>query len=301
MKKIALATCREYADLTVEDKLLADCLRNLGFDPKPLVWNEPNQSLADYSAVIVRSCWDYHKKPQEFLAWIGKLESSGLKVLNPPNILRWNVDKTYLRELEKSGVKIPPTVWFEKGEAGSLSKTLAENDWQKAVLKPTISATAWRTFIVTPENADELQPELENLLLTGGAMVQKFVAEIQTKGEWSFVFFNKEFSHAVLKRAKAGDFRVQDNFGGSVETSVKPAPALVKMAQEIIRNINEDLLYARVDGAEIAGEFCLMELELIEPVFFLENNLSAATKFAAAIARRLEPTNVKTTNQMVGF
>ncbi|MGI8640046.1 MAG: ATP-grasp domain-containing protein [Pyrinomonadaceae bacterium] len=301
MEKIALATCREYADLTVEDKLLADCLRNLGFDPKPLVWNEPNQSLADSSAVVVRSCWDYHKKPQEFLAWIGKLESNGVKVLNPPNILRWNVDKTYLRELEKSGVKIPPTVWFEKGAAGSLSKILAENYWQKAVLKPTISATAWRTFIVTPENADELQPELENLLLTGGAMVQKFVAEIQTKGEWSFVFFNKEFSHAVLKRAKTGDFRVQDNFGGSVEMSVEPAAALVETAQKIVENIGEDLLYARVDGAEIAGEFCLMELELIEPVFFLENNLSAATKFAAAIARRLEPTNVKTTNQMVGF
>ena len=288
MKKIALATCREYADLTVEDKLLADCLQNLGFDAQPLVWDEAKQNLADYSAVVIRSCWDYHKKPQEFLSWIGKLEENGVKILNPPNILRWNVDKIYLRELEKSGVKIPPTVWFEKGEAGSLSNILAENGWQKAVLKPTISATAWRTFIVTPENANELQPEFENLLLTGGAMVQKFVAEIQTKGEWSFIFFDKKFSHAVLKRAKAGDFRVQDNFGGSVEMTVEPAPALIKAAQKIVENINDDLLYARVDGAEIAGEFCLMELELIEPVLFLENNSSAADKFAAAIASGFE-------------
>ncbi len=295
MKKIALATCREYADLTVEDKLLADCLQNLGFDAQPLVWDEAKQNLADYSTVVIHSCWDYHKKPQEFLAWIDSLESNGLKVLNPPNILRWNVDKIYLRELEKSGVKIPPTVWFEKGEAGSLSKILAENDWRKAVLKPTISATAWRTFIVTPENAAELQPEFESMLLTGGAMVQKFVAEIQTKGEWSFIFFNKKFSHAVLKRAKTGDFRVQDNFGGSVEMTVEPAPALIKAAQKIVENINDNLLYARVDGAEIAGEFCLMELELIEPVLFLDNNPSAANKFAAAIARCLELIKVKTT------
>ena len=125
--------------------------------------------------------------------------------------------------------------------------------------------------------------------------MQKFVAEIQTKGEWSFIFFDKKFSHAVLKRAKAGDFRVQDNFGGSVETSVEPAPGLVKAAQQIVENIKDDLLYARVDGAEIAGEFCLMELELIEPVLFLENNPSAANKFAAAIARCLELIKVKTT------
>ncbi len=91
-----------------------------------------------------------------------------------------------------------------------------------------------------------------------------------------------------MKRAKTGDFRVQDNFGGSVETSVEPAPGLVKAAQQIVENIKDDLLYARVDGAEIAGEFCLMELELIEPVLFLENNSSAANKFAAAIASGFE-------------
>jgi len=114
--------------------------------------------------------------------------------------------------------------------------------------------------------------------------MQKFVAEIQTSGEWSFVFFDKKFSHAVLKRAKAGDFRVQNNFGGTVETNLKPPQGLTKQAQKIVENVEEDLLYARVDGVEVEGEFCLMELELIEPVLFLENNKSAAQKLAAAIA-----------------
>jgi len=284
MKEIALATSREFADLTADEKLLTNCLQDFGFDAQPFIWNEPNQDLKNYSAVVIRSCWDYHKKPHEFLAWIDKLETNGVKVLNSPAILRWNLAKFYLRELAASGVKIPPTVWFEKGGKGDLANTLAENDWNKAVLKPTISATAWRTFVVTPENAGELQAEFENLLLSGGAMLQKFVAEIHTSGEWSFVFFDKKFSHAILKRAKAGDFRVQNNFGGTIETNLKPPSGLIKQAQKIVEDIKGDLLYARVDAAEIAGELCLMELELIEPVLFLENNKSAAQKFAAAIA-----------------
>ncbi len=294
MKKIALATSREFANLTAEDKLLADCLRNLGFHPKSLVWDEPIQPLDEFAAVVIRSCWDYHKKPQEFLVWIDELETAGAKVLNPPGVLRRNLDKTYLRELAESGVKIPTTVWFETGETGDLAKILQKNGWRKAILKPTISATAWRTFVITPENAEEQQVEFENLLSTGGVIIQKFIEEIPTKGEWSFVFFDKKFSHAVLKRAKTGDFRVQDNFGGTVETPAEIAPALIIEARKILENIKEDLLYARVDGIEIDGEFCLMELELIEPALFLKNDRFAVQTFAAAIARRFEFDRVKT-------
>jgi len=107
-------------------------------------------------------------------------------------------------------------------------------------------------------------------------LVQKFVEEVRTTGEWSFILFDKTFSHAVLKRAEAGDFRVQNNFGGSVETSLEPAPALVREAQRNVKSIAEDLTYARVDGVEIAGELCLMEFELIEPVLFLKHRELAA-------------------------
>ena len=288
MKRVALATCREFAELTADEKLLTESLREFGFDAQPLIWDEPGQPLDEVAGVVIRSCWDYHKKPQEFLAWLDRLETAGVKVLNAPAILRWNLDKIYLRELAERGVKIPPTAWFGKGENEQLSAVLAVNGWRKAVLKPTISATAWRTFLVTPENADDLQAEFECLLLDGGAMVQEFVEEVRTRGEWSFMFFDETFSHAVLKRARAGDFRVQNNFGGSVETSLEPAPALVKEAQRIVKSIAGDLTYARVDGVEIAGELCLMEFELIEPVLFLEHHELAAQKFAAAIVSRLD-------------
>ena len=288
MKRIALATCGEVRELTADDRLLVESLRESGFDAEPLVWDEPGQHLGDFAAVVIRSCWDYHKKPVEFLAWLNRLETTGVKVLNAPAVLRWNLDKMYLCELAERGVKIPPTVWFGKGEKGRLSDILAANGWRTAVLKPTVSATAWRTFLVTPENADDVQTEFESLLFNGGTMVQQFVEEVLAKGEWSFIFFDKRFSHAVLKRANAGDFRVQNNFGGSVETSVEPATALVEEARRIVQSVAEDLTYARVDGVEIAGELYLMELELIEPVLYLEQHVRAAQRFAAAIVSRFE-------------
>ena len=238
--------------------------------------------------MVIRSCWDYHKRAREFLSWIEQTEKAGVKLFNSAKIICWNLEKTYLRELAEKGVKIPATIWFEKGEKGNLEKILRENNWRKAVLKPTISATAWQTFVVAPENADDLQPEFENLLADGGVMIQKFVEEIQTKGEWSFMFFDKKFSHAVLKRAKNGDFRVQDNFGGSVETNLKPPLGLIVQARKLIEMMPEDLLYARVDAVEIDGELTLMELELIEPVLFLKEDTTAARKFAEAIANRIK-------------
>lgn len=295
MKKIALATSDEFADLTPEDKLLASCLRDVGYDASPLVWNEPSQNLTKFSAVVIRSCWDYHKNASAFLGWIDNLEKASVHVLNSPSILRWNLEKTYLLDLAERGAAIPPTLWFEKGEVGSLADTLAETGWGKAVLKPTISATAWRTFVVTRENAREMQAEHDDLLRAGGVMIQKFIEEVQTRGEWSFVFFDKKFSHAVLKRARDGDFRVQNNFGGSVESNLEAPSGLIDQARRIIESIDQELLYARVDGVEMEGELCLMELELIEPVLFLDSDRSAAQAFAAAIDRSLGSNRIRVT------
>lgn len=293
MKKIALAVGREYKEITVEDKLLANCLRGKGFDAQTLVWDEPNPAENDFDAVVVHSCWGYHKQPQKFLNWIAEIEKRNIQIFNPPPVLRLNLDKSYLRELAAKSVELPPTVWFQKNESGDLTKILRERGWRKAVLKPTVSATAWRTFLVAPENAARLQPEFEHLLRTGGALVQEFVGEIETRGEWSFVFFDKKFSHAVLKRAKAGDFRVQNNFGGTIEFDAEPPRGFVETARKIVSAVPEDLLYARVDVVEAKNGFCLMELELIEPQLFLENNSSALQKFADAIGGRLETNRIK--------
>jgi glutathione synthase/RimK-type ligase-like ATP-grasp enzyme len=291
MKTIALATCRSLADLAPDEKLLADRLRDLGFEARPLVWDDSAQQLHDVAAVIVRSCWDYHKKPQEFLSWAEGLEAQGMNVLNPSPILRGNHDKSYLRQLQAADVRVPSTAWFEPGSTAVLAAVLAKHGWSKAVVKPTISATAWQTFSVSKTDAASFQLRFEELLGTGGVLVQSFVDEIEITGEWSFVFFDRTFSHAVRKRPKPGDFRVQEQFGGSVEPITNPARTLVAQAEAILAQITGPLVYARVDAVETEGQLCLMELELIEPALFLQTCPHAAKDFAAAIVRAVPSTS----------
>ncbi|MGH9845700.1 MAG: ATP-grasp domain-containing protein, partial [Blastocatellia bacterium] len=141
----------------------------------------------------------------------------------------------------------------------------------------------FQTWITSPAQARSQQDRLEKLVETSGVMVQRFVDEIQIRGEWSLIFFRKEYSHAVLKRAKPGDFRVQDDFGGYLDKLV-PSASLIEQAQQIVDLIEEQLLFARVDGVEIDGKFQLMELELIEPALFLRQDSLASRRFADAIA-----------------
>jgi hypothetical protein len=154
--------------------------------------------------------------------------------------------------------------------------------WTKAVVKPRISATAQRTHLIALDDADSVQ-ELFNELRSGpGVMVQKFMDSIVSEGEWSLIFFDGQFSHEVLKTPKAGDFRVQSDFGG-IEQLDDPAAHVLQAATRIVQTV-EPTLYARVDGVVDDGQFRLMELELIEPALFLASHPGAPARFADAIA-----------------
>ncbi|MGH9839731.1 MAG: ATP-grasp domain-containing protein, partial [Blastocatellia bacterium] len=204
-----------------------------------------------------------------------RTQAQGIPLWNPASVVEWNLDKAYLRHLGERGVSIPPTVWLEQQSEPNLSAILDEQGWEKAVVKPTVSATAFQTWITSPAQARSQQDRLEKLVETSGVMVQRFVDEIQTRGEWSLIFFHKEYSHAVLKRAKSGDFRVQHDFGGYLD-DLAPSASLIEQAQRTVDLIEEPLLFARVDGVEIDGKFQLMELELIEPVLFLREDSLAS-------------------------
>jgi hypothetical protein len=193
------------------------------------------------------------------------------------------LDKSYLRDLEQKGITIAPTDWIEKSGTVNLSDLLEAHNWAKAVVKPTISATAFQTFVTSPATAKKDQPSLDNILLHSGAMVQQFIEQIPTDGEWSFIFFNKEYSHAVLKRAKGGEFRVQQDFGGYLANDVLPSDALIKQAQTIVDHVEEPLLYARVDGVEQHGVLVQMELELIEPFLFFSSDFDSVVLFTNAL------------------
>ncbi|HZS07581.1 MAG TPA: hypothetical protein VFD58_22290 [Blastocatellia bacterium] len=256
-------------------------LRRHSIEVSPLVWDSGDAQGP--GSIVIRSCWDYHYKPQQFLRWIRQTVGQGTTLWNPARVVGWNLNKAYLRDLKRQGVATPETVWLERGARARLRTVIEEQGWQKGVVKPLISATAFRTWVTSPETAKSEQGDFDEVLSESGAMVQRFVDEVQTRGEWSFMFFGGEYSHAVLKRPKAGDFRVQEEYGGYAE-SVKPAPPLIEQARGIIELVPGRLLFARVDAVEVDGSLWLMELELIEPHLFLSCDPLAPQRFAEAIA-----------------
>ena len=247
-------------------------------------------SWKGFQGVMVRSCWDYHRRLPEFLAWIARLERDGLAraLWNPPELLRWNSHKSYLRDLAARGVPVVPTRWLERGSSSDLSELLRREAWPEAVVKPAVSASASGTLSTTLAGAAASQPRLDALLAAGDVLVQPLMPEVRDAGEWSLMFFAGRFSHAVLKRPAAGDYRVQWEFGGSAESRTPP-PELTRDAERVLASVPGDPLYARVDGVARDGRLVLMELELIEPHLFLGWDAGAATRLADAVRAVLPP------------
>jgi hypothetical protein len=191
---------------------------------------------------------------------------------NSARLVRWNAEKTYLRELKARGVRIPPTFWIEAHQELNVATILRTMGWASAIAKPVVSASAHgleQVFVDKPT------------AVKGPAMIQPFLSEVPNHGEWSLVFIGGEYSHSVLKRAAPGDFRVQWEYGGTA-IGARPGPVMLQAAKRIVASLAEPAEYARVDGILCGDEFVLMELELIEPVLFLRLG-SAADRFVEAI------------------
>ncbi|MGB7922161.1 MAG: hypothetical protein WCF57_02830 [Pyrinomonadaceae bacterium] len=287
MRKVAFVTYSGLPRLTEDDRLAIAHLRERGAETEAVLWDSKEVQWEEFDSVVLRSCWEYHLRVEEFQAWVERMERTGVALWNPPPVVRSNMDKRYLKELAQKGVAVAPSVWLEKGASVNLEAVLREHDWEQAVLKPTISMTAYKTWLTTRARAGRDEAAVREMLKSSGVMIQRFVPEVRTKGEWSFIFFRKEYSHAVLKRAKPGDFRVQNDFGGYLEDASPPG-SLVEQAQAIVDMEEGPLLYARVDGVDVDGTLVLMELELIDPVLFLGNDDHAPGSFAGAIMSTIQ-------------
>ena len=285
LQPLALATSADYADLPPDDRLLIPALEPYRLRGLPTVWDDTSIRWQDFAAVVIRSCWDYHLRLDEFLDWVSRVERLGVRVINSPALLRWNAHKGYLNDLRHRGVATVPTAWIERGSATSLASVLDEGGWEEAVVKPAVSASAtntWRVRNPPPVSAGE-ESRFRALVDTSDVMVQPYIREIEQAGEWSLCFFRGEFSHAVVKRPVAGEFRVQEKHGGT-STLATPDAAVVTQAHSVVRVLPHRSCYARVDGCVVNGRFRLMELEALEPSLFLDLHPAAAERFAAAIA-----------------
>lgn len=281
-KRIGLATFSGVPALTADDQLLAEELRGRDARVDALVWDDPGVRWAELDVLVLRSCWDYHRRPTEFLAWMDRLEREGVKVWNPPALVRWNAHKSYLRDLESADTAVLPTAWLSRGTPADLHALLEDRGWGEVVVKPAVSASAHGTWRTSLDRAREDQSRLDELLSHAELLVQPLAPEVARDGEWSFVFFRGEYSHAVLKRPATGDFRVQKELGGS-EAALEPPPSLRAQARAVTARIPGSWLYARVDGIDRGGVLTLFELELIEPVLFLGMDAGAPRRLADAI------------------
>jgi glutathione synthase/RimK-type ligase-like ATP-grasp enzyme len=288
--QIAIATCDEFPDLHISAQQILEPLRRRGLHPEPRIWNDERINWQEYDAVLLRSVWDYHRHIDAFRAWLNHLETLGVPVWNPPQLLRWNLDKRYLTQLAAHDVPVPPTVFIEDSET-SLLEILQDNDWLRAVVKPVISAGGDDTWQTSRHNAATDQPRFEQLVQRVAVMVQPFMPQI-AQGEWSLLYFNGMYSHALLKVPGQNQMFVHAERGGSTRQMSPPVDFIVQGSRAV--RLVEQLtgvcpLYARVDGVVQDGRLCLMELECVEPeLFFQHTGYDAPERFADALWQRIK-------------
>jgi glutathione synthase/RimK-type ligase-like ATP-grasp enzyme len=284
--RVALVTCAAYPDLFEDDLLLARALEELRISAIPAIWSDAAVDWGSFDALVIRTPWDYFERAAEFRAWLDARLASGVLMCNAGEILDWNYDKRYLQDLEAAGVPLVPTLCIQRGEQADVAALARDRGWSEIVVKPTISGGAYRTYRFLVEDAAAYAKEIDATLADRGVLVQPFLPEILSDGELSLLFFDGVYSHAVCKRPRPGDYRVQFQFGGTTE-AVEVEPALVEQARACVLAAPSLPVYARVDGVVKDGRFLLMELEVFEPLMFLARHPEAPGRFARAVQGRV--------------
>lgn len=266
-----------------DDELAVGPFAELGWKVDTVSWRKEDIDWAVYEAAIIRTTWDYHLHPREFLEKLTAIETAGVRVLNDPAIVRWNLKKTYLAELESKGAPIVPSV-FGRGPVceQQVEGWLDRLDADELIIKPVVSATSADTYRFSAYSGKIFAAFDDREFI-----VQPFVRSVLTDGEFSLFYFDGELSHSIVKRPKTGDFRVQEEFGGTPK-AVEPSGDLTKAGRKALKAFGLVPLYCRADlvrGKD--GTFMLMELELIEPALYLRTDPGAGQRFAAAFDRSM--------------
>ncbi len=288
MATIAFVTSAALRDLYVDDLAAKAALEARGHTVVPAVWTDATVRWERFDLVVLRSPWDWYEQGERFRAWLGELAARGVRLENR-GAERW-LEKTYLKGAEARGARIVPTEWVARGDGRTLAEIVRARGFARAVLKPTLSANAHRTVLFDAADAPTHEAHFRSIVANGSAMVQPFFEEVREPGEWALVFFDGQFSHALRKIAKTGDFRVQTDHGGTVAFEPSPPKDLVSQALralDAVRDGEPYPLYARVDGVVRDGLLYVMELELVEPELFLRAHPEAPARFAEAVERRL--------------
>lgn len=286
LKKAALLSMDNLKNFFTYDKLLIEPMKQHGWLAEEVSWRKENVNWSDYDAVIVRSTWDYQHDSEKFLKVLNKINSL-THLENNLELMKWNMNKKYLFDLESKGVQIVTTLWenkFDCIKALSYFETLESDE---IIIKPNISASADNTFRLNKDTIVSSFDTLENIFADREFMVQPFIKSIVSEGEYSLFFFNGKLSHSVKKIPKENDFRVQEEHGGDIQPITAPEK-VVSIAENIIKQLSTTPLYLRVDLVPTNNDqFALMELELIEPSLYLNKDPEAPLRFVKAFIEKI--------------
>lgn len=295
MPSIAIATCERLPDLDPDEWLLVDALRRRQAQVEVVVWTDPDVSWDAYDVVVVRSTWDYTENAPEFVSWARSVDQVS-RLLNPAEVIAWNTDKRYLRDLAAAGIQVVPTSFIEPGDAVSIADLMSNADGE-VVIKPAVSAGSRDTmrYRVDTEGA-QAQAHADRLLAEGRVvMIQPYFSSVDANGETAMIFIDGAFSHAIRKGPMLAPGREGVKVEGLyVEERITPTSATdreLTLAQRILDALPAGFatpLYARVDViADAAGVPTLLELELTEPSLFFGHDGAVADRMADAILARL--------------
>lgn len=278
----------EYIDNVItEDRLVMDGLEKRGLKTKKVAWSDSSFDWSSTRMALFRTTWDYAEKFTAFSDWLMEV-SMKTKLVNDYETIIWNLDKHYLDDLKNEGVRVVETYFIEPRDQRTLLELHQELGWENTVLKPAISAAAKDTFKLNPENLSEHEELYAELIRDETMMIQPFQNDVVSRGEISLMLIGGEYTHAVLKVAKPGDFRVQDDFGGTVE-EYTPTQEEIDLAVVAVNACEQTPIYARVDIVnDNNGKPAVSELELVEPEMWFRKNHQSAEKLASEIHKLLK-------------
>ena len=284
-KHCAFLTMESTAGWFIDADLAIPPMQALGWTIDTVPWRGAKTDWRRYDAVYIGTPWDYPEDVERFMRLLERIDASGPVLINPLELVRWGLAKTYLRDLEAKGADVVPSAWYERLSPGELLSIFDALGSDCIVVKPVVSTNATDTFLLERHEASRFEPLLERRFGNRAFVAQPFVRNVQVEGEFSLFYFGGVYSHAIQKVPRAQDFRVQEEHGASI-LAIEPEPALAACADRILQLVDPLPVYARCDllrGPD--GRFLLMELELIEPSMYLRMNADAPQRFAQAFDR----------------
>lgn len=272
-----------YIDnVLLEDRLVVEALQRIGLTTKRVDWADPMIDWEDTETILFRTTWDYFDQYEKFQRWMQETRQL-TRMINPAETIRWNIDKHYLGDIQAKGINIPDTLYLETGDPRTLADLIEETGWNEMILKPCVSGGAKNTFRLNRANIEAHEDIYAKLIAVEAFMIQPLQTYVLEQGELSLMVFGGTYTHAVKKVAKPGDFRVQDDWGGTVHT-YEPTAEEIAFAERAARAVQPVPAYARVDIIrDNHGQLAIMELELIEPELWFRQDKNAADVLAKTI------------------